>query len=523
MNEFTKTNTPKEYNLAFAVFSFLFFWAIFFDSRSNFYKVFDYSLTDFEHIIKIAMCFSGVLTLIKPSSVYRFIVFLIFLIIDILLSLPIAPNHTVFEMLIAFTVVTCFVIGKIKYKTDFNTKNFYQLFAPVLRLQVLILYFWAVVHKFNKGFFDKYISCATVQIFNIKQTLTILPAPEWFISINPYFTILIEGSIPILLLIPKTRLFGVMVGVLFHFVLGFRYTGFTIMIYSLFALFIAESNYEKLEPYVNKFTSFVSSSFSKISNYRNWNKSYFDYLVVQIGLVLSILVLLRISISGGPFSLYILSTEGIYILLCLVFFVSLIVILVNKRFKIVQNVLLIPDYKILLIFPIIFFINGFFPHIGLKNIQTVAMFSNLQTGGGKTNHLFIPASFQIFPYLNDLVEIKGSNSKTLNQFSGYTSIRPMVQTSIKFPNEYVEYLENSGIEVDTLYRYTLPFIKLKDFVTDNAKKGRKGLRIEYVRNGKTYYTANAELDQELNSASVFEQKFLSQRAMPDDERGLCMW
>ena len=169
------------------------------------------------------------------------------------------------------------------------------------------------------------------------------------------------------------------------------------------------------------------------------------------------------------------------------------------------------------------FKNDFFPHIGLKNIQTVAMFSNLQTGGGKTNHLFIPASFQIFPYLNDLVEIKGSNSKTLNQFSGYTSIRPMVQTSIKFPNEYVEYLENSGIEVDTLYRYTLPFIKLKDFVTDNAKKGRKGLRIEYVRNGKTYYTANAELDQELNSASVFEQKFLSQRAMPDDERGLCMW
>jgi len=163
------------------------------------------------------------------------------------------------------------------------------------------------------------------------------------------------------------------------------------------------------------------------------------------------------------------------------------------------------------------------PHIGLKNIQVVAMFSNLRTGDGTTNHLFIPASFQIFPYLKDTVQIKGSNSKTLNQFSGYASIRPMRQTSIKFPPNYIKYLEENDIDIDKLYRYKIPFIKLQDFVTRAAKGKRRDLRIEYERNGELFYTRNAELDPELNNLTLFKRKFLSQRAVPDDERGLCMW
>lgn len=517
------TNSEKNYYFPLAIFSFLFLFAIFYDSRNTFYNVFDNTLRDFDHIISLGLCFSGALLLIKPSSSYRLAAFMFFLIVDVLLSLPIAPNHTVFEMLIAITVLASFITAKIKYKNEFTGKKFYDLSAPVLRIQVVVLYFWATVHKINTGFLDKYIGCATVQIFNIKQSLTILPAPEWFISINPYLTLLIEGSLPILFLIPSTRLFGVILGVLFHFVLGFRYTGFTIIIYSLFALFIAEANYDRLKPYVDRFRSAIYSKFSILSNYNSWDKSRADRVFIQICLAFVVLVLLKVLLRGGAFGVRLISTEDFYIIIFAVCIAASLILLINQKYRIIQDVKLIPSSKYLLIFPIIFFFNGFLPHIGLKNIQAVAMFSNLRTGDGTTNHLIFPASLQIFPYLKDTVEIKGSNSKTINQFSGYTSIRPMRQTSIKFPSGYIEYLEENNIDVEQLYRYKIPFIKLQDFVTRAAEGGRKGLRIEYVRGGKTYYTENAELEPELNSLSLFKRKFLSQRAVPDDERGLCMW
>ena len=52
------------------------------------------------------------------------------------------------------------------------------------------------------------------------------------------------------------------------------------------------------------------------------------------------------------------------------------------------------------------FAVGLAPHVGLKNVQSYAMFSNLHTGRGASNHLFVPASWQVFDYQKDLAEKK---------------------------------------------------------------------------------------------------------------------
>ena len=183
----------------------------------------------------------------------------------------------------------------------------------------------------------------------------------------------------------------------------------------------------------------------------------------------------------------------------------------------------IPKKKWLLIFPAIIFINGLFPHIGLKNIQVLAMFSNLQTEGGKTNHLLIPSSFQIFNNLEDLVSIKRSNHKTLNQLSGYVSKRTQGITTILAPKHYVQYMKDKNEDFRTTFKYKIPFVKLQNIVTQLANKGVRNIELSYERGGEVFYTKNAELDPLLSNASIFQIKFLSQRAVPDDERGLCMW
>ena len=56
-------------------------------------------------------------------------------------------------------------------------------------------------------------------------------------------------------------------------------------------------------------------------------------------------------------------------------------------------------------FPALLVANGFLPYLGAKTETSFAMYSNLRTEGGQTNHWLMPASLQIWDYQRDLVKI----------------------------------------------------------------------------------------------------------------------
>jgi hypothetical protein len=59
--------------------------------------------------------------------------------------------------------------------------------------------------------------------------------------------------------------------------------------------------------------------------------------------------------------------------------------------------------------------NGLCPYLGLKTESTWAMYSNLRTES-RPNHLFIPASFQVAGYQQDLVEIVATTMPELQRY-----------------------------------------------------------------------------------------------------------
>ena len=195
----------------------------------------------------------------------------------------------------------------------------------------------------------------------------------------------------------------------------------------------------------------------------------------------------------------------------------------TKGLRISQKGMMVPKVKWLLIFPISVFLIGLTPHLGLKNVQVFAMFSNLRTEGGNTNHLFIPSSFQLFDNLEDLVTIKRSNRRKLNSLSGYLSNRPFIGTSVRMPSLYVKYMRENYKDFRSRFKYKIPFTFLQNGLTMMAQGGAKDIELLYERNGKTFHTKNAELDPDLNRASFLQRKLLFMRAIPDDDRGLCMW
>ena len=508
-----------------AVFTFLLACATLLDLNKDIALLTDFSTFSPISLLGLAFVFLPVWTILKPSSLLRSIPFFVFLLVAIIVRMQSVPNHTFVLSFILITILVCLIYSKIKEKGNFTKNKFYELFAPVLRLELIIIYFWAAFHKINTGFLDYKISCATVELFIIKDIIPSFPTPDWFIYINPYLTISIEALIPILLIIPKTRIYGLILGFCFHFFLGFKYPGFTVLVYSLYALFIPPSSYDRIKTRVGRLKDRISGAFPRISNYKHWKKRKFVNFITNVVLILLIFFTLHVFLTGSHKTSFLFSREGLYLIFCILLGIAFVYFIAirAKELRIDERMIFIPQKKWLLIFPAIIFINGIFPHIGLKNIQVLAMFSNLQTEGGKTNHLLIPSSFQIFNNLEDLVSIKGSNNKTLNQLSGYVSKRTEGMTTILTPKSYVDYMRDKNEDFRTTFKYKIPFVKLQNIVTQLANKGVRNIELEYERGGEVFYTKNAELDPLLNNASIFQIKFLSQRAVPDDERGLCMW
>ena len=362
-------------------------------------------------------------------------------------------------------------------------------------------------------------------LFNIKDVLHVLPTPQWFIAINPYITLFTESMIPVLLIIPRTRIIGLTVALIFHFFLGFKYTGFTILVYSILCLFIPTASFDQIKLNFNRLVSKFLKLITNLTNYINWRSNRFVDYFFQFLFLLFIFFFIGFFMRGSTESYYLLSKDGLYIFVCLVLFISFIFFIVIKIKKIAldRKTSLVPNMKWLIIFPIIVFLNGFLPHLGVKNVQVMAMFSNLRTEQGKTNHLFIPSSFQLFNNLDDLVTIKGSNIRALNQFSGYSSKRPIGGTGVLVPRSYRAYMKQYKKDYNKRFEYKVPFILLQSLVTRLANKGHENIKLEYERGGEIFYTRNAELDPQISHLSIFKFKLLNQRAIPDDERGLCMW
>jgi len=66
-------------------------------------------------------------------------------------------------------------------------------------------------------------------------------------------------------------------------------------------------------------------------------------------------------------------------------------------------------------FPLVLFLTCLSPYLGLKTESSIAMFSNLHTEGGETNHLMFSSPPYLFDYQRDVVEVLDASSPALQQ------------------------------------------------------------------------------------------------------------
>ena len=409
---------------------FTFLWSAATISHQIYYGVVFHSFLD------LLLTLLAIITLFKPNYYRLFLSLLFIQTFTIFIYLPRAFNHWFLAFFIAAAIILNYLnLVLSKMTLDVDKKNLYTNFAPALRIILIIVYFMAFFHKLNSDYFSPDVSCGVFMYLKLVDIYGFLPLNEPVMYFFIYLSLLIEVSIPILLIFERTRILGILTGLLTHLVFGILgYLNFSIIMFALLSLylpidFFTYKNFSSLEPkklVARNFKLFktVAYIFTLIFICLYiYNKSFYIFNNKQI----------LINIWRVVFSLF--------SLILILFFILKLRIgnykWPNKFFKI--NFL-----NAIIIF--VFLLNCLSPYLGFKTQNVLSMYSNLRTENNRSNH-FISDIIMIGSYQKDIVEIKDSNIKKLKKIK------------------------------------TIPYVQLENYMFEALRKNKKDVFVEYIKDG----------------------------------------
>ena len=323
-------------------------------------------------------------------------------------NLPFVPNHIILALIANGCLLASICYHLTTYSDEMHIQlgRIYASIAPHLKLMLVILYFFTVFHKLNWDYFDPEVSCGAILYQDIVQRLPILPSNIYATWATMIGTLLIECLIPILLLWRGLVLYGMVLGVLFHFLLSLHpntfILSFSAEIYAFYVLFLP--------------ASFIKGVFSKVSDLR---KSVFDLSLLQMIAAISVILAILALINGFSFA------EGIYEglkdwlfnlpLYWYIWSALLLFLLVRSattmRYTASNDAL---SFSLLSFFPLLLVLNGLTPYFGIKTATNFSMFSNLKIVGKASNHMLIRQNVPLLSHDAELVEITASDGELFN-------------------------------------------------------------------------------------------------------------
>ncbi|MBT1703952.1 hypothetical protein [Chryseosolibacter indicus] len=364
-------------------------------------------------LVYVFLTLAAVGAVLKPSF-NALLILVIVQLSDIFLRTPNFTNHWIFTAFVNLSIVQALLYTIIKRRSfKISDEHFFDTFAPIVRWEVIILYFFAVFHKLNSGFFAIDTSCATT-LLQAQHIDRFIPLNENALKANAFFVIVIESLIPILLIIRKTRHLGIFIGIVFHCFLSYSsYNAFYDFSSTVVATYFLFMNSQAAQWIIEKFIAVKQA----IKNY------FVTYNVFKFILILSLfffgVVIIYFLNKKFPtykeFYLHFFWT--LYTLIILGTFLGFVFSHAKAIVPATNSAILKIQNTFLSVFPFLVFLNGMCPYLGLKTEISFAMYSNLRTEGGISNHYIIPASFQIFNFQRETVEIISSSSDDLQQLA----------------------------------------------------------------------------------------------------------
>jgi hypothetical protein len=417
---------------------------------------------------------AGLWVLLSPWSTWAFALLLFAEAGFVVEQMPESPNLGVLHLVISATALTslaalCARRGTLRV----DGASWLAEFAPAVRLEMLVVYAWAFWQKVNWGYLDPDGTCAVglyEQARGVFQNefglgrWTTLPGGRglaWPLIVS---SLAIEACLPFLLIARRTRHLGVAVGLVFHLFLGLGYFyAFSATAMSILLLFCDEDLDRRIE---------------------RGGSSRRTYRIRAIAALLG-LVGIRLALGWDWNPTYRLGQYLFVLFLpaCLWAARSLLV-----RNEVPPRELLVPRMRWLLILPAITAFNGATPYLGLKTEYSFAMYSNLRTEEGRTNHVVMPL-LEVADYQRDVARVLESSDGPLALLARR--------------------------------RIAVPFQELHRRVQKRLADTSGDFSLTYLRQGQEFAVPSAAADPVLGAPLGFlERKLLCFREIPF-ERNAC--
>jgi hypothetical protein len=185
---------------------------------------------------------AAVLLLDRPTSRIRLGLLAVAQLAYLYGNLPATDNHLFIMGFVNLGLLLAVLLAP-RNKDGLETESLTRA-LPYVRLTILIAYGAAALAKLNHGFFDRAESCA-ISMFHDATAILGGRAPDIPGQAEALLPFVVAGAellIPLLLLIPVTRLAGVVVLISFHFVMSLSPTAtavdFTVILFALAFLFL---------------------------------------------------------------------------------------------------------------------------------------------------------------------------------------------------------------------------------------------------------------------------------------------
>lgn len=343
--------------------------------------------------IALSSAFIGALF---PTRVWAVLVFAAGQLVAIYGRFPAVADHLVMEMVLHVAILLSFAWLAISRRgAKVTVEDLFRLYGPVGRWLLVVMYFFGTFHKINPGFLSIASSCAVpfVDGFPLPESITSSPVLHYA---GIYGTLILEALAMLLLLSARTKYFGMLLGMSFHFAIGISQFGtlahFSAFALSLHALFLPSTFGQRIVsrvpvPAVLRRTSGVQAA-----------------TIILVTLQVAFAMHLYFSREG-----YLVNTLfalfGIT-LLCLVFLFGRHTA-DDERYRLKSAALPLNAL------PVIYFLYCMSPYLGLGTGGSLAMFSGLRTEGGISNHYLIREPLGLFHYQDEIVYVKKATNPSL--------------------------------------------------------------------------------------------------------------
>lgn len=335
----------------------------------------------------IAIGFLGIWLITQPLKKRLTLTLLTLMIVDAWFQAPSLSNHTILKN---FLLLGGILAGAWHALRGNAFDNFMHSVMGLSRWLLLGMYFFGIFHKMNAGFLNPETSCSTALWSHMPVWLGWISFSS-FGHLTSWGTLIIEAVICLSLLSQRFRRFGILSGIIFHSLLAL--SG-----YALYATFSMLSLLLHL--------SFLSLADARTIATSNLWKTWRNIRQTRTG------VIAILATAGALCGLAWNRNYAEVGLLWIILISPLVAILVTRPFnrenRIGVRQLLHLEPKLLYIVPLLLFLNGFSPYLGLKTAQSLNMFANLSLEGGKSNHYLI-RNVGPFGYLDDTVEIEAAS------------------------------------------------------------------------------------------------------------------